>query len=444
MLRGAEFYYLATIVVVIFVIIASNFFHKDPLRLWSPMTMVSVIILYYGVVGPLLAIANEDTFYRLIDHRSYFQDSWEVLLLGVCSTLLGFNLITTYRGEDEFVDGAGQDQKDDVNYLLFGKRFLGVSLICIFLIVGSGGLISQVQVVNSVQGSMLAGEGIFRNYLMHTVDLLIGAACLMAIAKLRDKENVWWLVFIVAFSIAVFLKQGFRWRVVVLAISVYATYHIYLKKKVNLIPVIALVLFGVFFMGFIQNTRNYGAGLSLEKIEGSSQEEIFLSGLEESAVFMTTGLLVDKVNETDLSIGLDPVLQSIFMPIPRVLWPGKPSGEYIDHIRNLYNYININNGTGAAVLNFGEHFLMFGYIGVFVMNLIWGVVYKRLWNWFLRRKDHPLTVVAYTVFFGFIFVIISRGYMPQVFMLFMFSVYPFILLANYNYKKYHSGLMESE
>jgi hypothetical protein len=53
-----------------------------------------------------------------------------------------------------------------------------------------------------------------------------------------------------------------------------------------------------------------------------------------------------------------------------------------------------------------------------------GFFYKNLWVWFLANSDNPLVISAYAVTVIYLYVILSRGYLPQVTMLFFFSVYP--------------------
>jgi biotin transporter BioY len=105
------------------------------------------------------------------------------------------------------------------------------------------------------------------------------------------------------------------------------------------------------------------------------------------------------------------------------LWPEKPSGDYIRIINNLY-LVNNYLGIGAAVLNFGEYYLAFGWWGVFIGSFLLGWLARKLWNWYRSDRENPLVIITFVVANSFIYVVISRGYLPQVVMNFFFTVFP--------------------
>jgi hypothetical protein len=180
-------------------------------------------------------------------------------------------------------------------------------------------------------------------------------------------------------------------------------------------------------MGLIGLTRNYGRGLDLFKVEEKTNYELFIQGITESITFQTTGLLMDQVPEVYDYIGIDPIWQSIVFPIPRRLWPEKPSGDYIEIINRLY-LINNYLGIGAAVLNYGEMYLAFGWWGIIIGSLILGWIAKKLWLWYQVNRENPLAIVTLAVASSFFYVVISRGYLPQVVMNFFFTVGPCLVI----------------
>jgi len=186
-----------------------------------------------------------------------------------------------------------------------------------------------------------------------------------------------------------------------------------------------------YILGYIGITRQYGRGLDIEKMEESTGEEVMDSGFAEGYIFFTTGLLVGMVPEYFNYIYFDPVIQSITMPVPRALWKGKPSGDYIQIYNRLYG--EERYGQGVAVLNFGEYYLAFGWIGVIIGGFLLGFIYKKLWLWYLNFRNNDYAIVLYTVSVSFIFVIISRGYLPQVTMTFFFCVGPAWLIWRNHY-----------
>ena len=90
---------------------------------------------------------------------------------------------------------------------------------------------------------------------------------------------------------------------------------------------------------------------------------------------------------------------------------------------------------GAAYLNFGEYYIMFGWFGIFIFNFILGFLFKRLWSWIKLHKEEPLALLLYVLNVSFIFMIISRGYLPQQFHLYMFTIFPLNAIYYFNLKK---------
>lgn len=420
MLSSDEELYLYLIGAIVLIIPVLNWLKKDATLFWSPLTMVSLVFFYYTVIGPYFAIQNDTTYYRLLEHRPFFLIGWQISLAALLCIIIGFQFIKTPQ------IGVNSSTHDlDVNYAKIGRTLSIITMIGIVGLVGTGGLVNQFDVLNAAPGSsLLGGGGAFRNYLMHSINLLIGASCFYLVATMNKKSKVLWFVFIFLFAMAVFTRQGFRWRHVILGMSLLGTFYLMRGKKVNVFLFTGLAVVGIAFMGFVESTRTYGGGLRYDEGKAMSNEEYFDKGFGESAVFMTTALLVAKTTVGDEFIGFDPIIQAIVMPIPRVLWPEKPSGDYIRILVDLYSEEHALAGLGVAVLNYGEYYLMFGFMGVVIGCIVLGLLLKLVWRWFLLNRDNPLAIITYAVFFSYIYVILSRGYLPQVFYLFMFTVYP--------------------
>ncbi|HEY4654412.1 MAG TPA: hypothetical protein VIH22_07855, partial [Cyclobacteriaceae bacterium] len=108
-------------------------------------------------------------------------------------------------------------------------------------------------------------------------------------------------------------------------------------------------------------------------------------------------------------------------PIPRAIFPQKGSADYLfNFLQQLFG----EYGKGAAMMSFGEHYLAFGWFGIALGGFLIGWYSKKLWRWFLANQRNPFVIVAYVVTVMYLYVVISRGYLPQVTMLFFFTVFP--------------------
>ena len=70
---------------------------------------------------------------------------------------------------------------------------------------------------------------------------------------------------------------------------------------------------------------------------------------------------------------------------------------------------------------------MFGWYGIFIFNFLLGYFFKKLWLWINLRKEEPLALLIYIMNVVFIFMILTRGYLPQQVHLYAFTVLPIVL-----------------
>lgn len=422
-LSSEETMYVTLLLILIGGILINNIFSSKYYKLWSPLTVVALTYLYYTVAGPLLSIYLEDTFLRFTEHRPFFINSWRAAFLSLLFIVIGYWISShDYKAKD-FNLG-------DFNVSRYASRLYIIGFAGVLLAFGFSSLAS----VNFLSGDTLeqtAISGGFSNYFLFMMNLFIPSAALLLVNSVKKNKYSWLLILAILYPTALYITLGFRYRVVLLILSLLATYYLYLKRRPNFIALTVLGILVVTFMGIIGSTRTYYSGLKrLDTLEGKSFFDLFLSGFSEAQTFQSTGLLIEDVPKAHPHIGLQPIYESLAMPIPRQFWPDKPSGESLEAIYSIYQYeTGIGEvSTGAAVLNYGENYLAFGWIGVIIGAFILGIIIRVAWNWFLARKDSEVAVVLIAVFNSFIYVIISRGYLPQVTINFFFTVFPVYLL----------------
>lgn len=418
MLSGAETLTFLLLLILVVGTLLLNYLKKDAISFWSPMTVVALVYSYYVIAGPIQAILNGETFFRFTEHREYVLQAWMLCLVSFGLILIGFNSGTSKIRRNI---GFKKEVSTGVENV-FGKRLFVLGFLFLLVIAGTGNLVRQVNFLDPGYGGMEGYQGAFTNYFYHGVSFFIPAACFLLVGVLNKKENVIWLIIVVVLALAIYTRQGFRWRHVIIGLSLASTYYLYKETKPNPVLLGSLVIVGITVMGIIGLTRSYNRGLQLAEIEGRSQQELFWEGFGESQIFLSTGLLYERVPEVFDYIGFDPVIQSITMPIPRILWREKPSGDYIEIYNSLYG--EVNYGIGVAVLNVGEYYLAFGWVGVVIGSFLIGFFYGRFWDWFKNHRNDPIAIVFYSVGTAYLFMIISRGYLPQVVMLFFFTVGP--------------------
>ena len=364
-----------------------NYARNDYYSLFSPVSMLSIVFVYYVLAGPLISLNNGETFYRLVEHREYFFAAWLISFIALVSFLLGFNISMSNRPSVR----VPLQNFDEMSLQKNGRWLIIISIVFLLIISGTGGLAGRVSFLDPTSGANLGYGGAFRNYFLHGMNFLISACCIFLILGLLGKTS--WIYFLLALvlAVAVFTKEGFRFRHILLGYSLFSAFYLFKRKKPSLVLLTAMVLMGITIMGFIRVSRIYGRGLDVSRAEGIAQQELFMEGFGETSTFMTTGFLMEMVPDVYEYIGFDPITQSLAMPIPRVLWPGKPSGDYLRIIEGLYG--GGMAGRGVAVLSYGEYYLAFGYAGAVIGYMLLGFFYRRFWDWFKENRENPYAIV---------------------------------------------------
>ena len=118
------------------------------------------------------------------------------------------------------------------------------------------------------------------------------------------------------------------------------------------------------------------------------------------------------------------------IPIPSALLPNKAAGaEYLfNAVQYLFPIGSEEFANGAAFMGYAEYYLMFGWLSLVVMGLLLGSLLRCLWNWFTPRRKEVLAQVTYVCTCGYLYVVVSRGYLPQIVTLFAFGVAPLFII----------------
>ena len=160
-------------------------------------------------------------------------------------------------------------------------------------------------------------------------------------------------------------------------------------------------------MGIMGVSRGYSQGLDLSKTEGLDLASTALEAVNEANTFFVTGSVIENTIKSGDYLYFEPLVTAIAMPLPRSIFPGKPSGDYLKKIqRDLFG----SDQYGAAFLNYGEAFLSFGWIGIFIHGLLIGFLAKLFWVNFLRNRENIMAIASLALFNGFTYIMISRGY----------------------------------
>jgi len=406
-------------------------------QVYRPTLFVAVFLSFYALVGPLRAIlahgeaanfvGTSGTIYRDIDHRSFLVWGWLGAFLFYGFLLLGFYIQSPSLRPIRTTSRASL-----ARISFFGTLLCWIGALSFFLLKLEALLFASSAPLGSIQSISLlnwVSNSFLLNYLSLSANFLVPGVVLQYSAWLRQRKNLYGVVawFLIASSI--FLVDGFRYRLLLLVFPLILLWLFYSKKKPRLI---LLILFMVAFVG-LNGAYSVARHISRHNPEANQYEsivrfnplEMFGSSFEEAGVFFTTSAVIRSLPEQTNFVGWAPLFNALLQPVPRDLFRQKPSGEYSSKIREkIYN----SPVSFTAYLNYAEYYIAFGWTGVIALSILFGFLLRRLWTWFLWRQYEPLAQAVYLLNSSYLYVVISRGYVAQVVMLYCLTVMPIMIL----------------
>lgn len=394
------------------------FLSKDKSQIWSPITMIALIFIYY-IIKPSL---DDLSMYRAnIASNQYMFYLSTVVFFG--SILFAFNRTKN-----------GNFSRWNCYFTAFNAQKVAIALFIIAMIcyVPFRGFRTTISAEDATVVSARTG---LVSYFIDLISLFVGACCL-AFVGLKNKVGVGFkkraiVLTIIYFTLVMFIVGGFRYRLVILVLAMATTYHLYpTPRKINFMVVVPVAI--ILYLGFavMDTARNYGAGIDFEAARSVSLADASKGAGESSDVCCFSIAAIDYYSRHGDYVGAEPILTAVLMPIPRAIFPSKPDGGYM---RESQNKIIGNSYGGAAFLVQAEAYVSFGLLGVILYGLFIGWACKKVWSNYQNNKDSIGAILLLALFNGFMYTWMSRGYMAGAFNDFIyFVVLPFWLTALIN------------
>ena len=389
---------------------------------FQPPVVLSVVFWYYTVLGPLQALSQGGWIDRGSDLRYGFGIAWQGAAVAFASFLVGFGLLRQRLPQPRLATSFDPRQA-----WRLGRRLNLIGLL-LFALISGPRLLVLLNPLTARQAEAV-GSGLdlgpFANYAGLAINLLIPGILLMAAAWIKTRPNPSELVLWFVVAAGIYTTLGFRYRLALLFSGMLILWFLARGRQPNSLVVIPSIIGLLALGGLIGLTRAYGRGLDLSSVEGLSFWEIVLAGFGESGIFLTSGAVMTKVPGEIPYVGLTPFINTLLFPVPAQLLPAKDSASYVvDAVTAVYGPLYFQ---GAAFLNYTEYFLMGGWPILIAGYVLLGWLCRRLWLWFLLRQQEPIAQVTYVCAVVYLYVVISRGYLPQVVMLFAFTVLPLFI-----------------
>ncbi|MEE2695825.1 MAG: hypothetical protein VYB57_01905 [Cyanobacteriota bacterium] len=402
----------------------------SPLKVYRPTLFVAGVLSYYVLFGPLQALAlGEGLGYRGLDHSDVVVWGWLGALVFYASLLLGFYAKPRAPAPKRLAVRVTPERLHRL-----GVRLCLLGFVMFALVAGTRvfALLNPLAARGLIDGGFGEGGvdvGGIANYFNYAINFLIPGILLQAASWLQRRKHTSTLVIWLVAAAGIYISLGFRYRLVLLAVPLVLIWFMARSRRPNLFIISIFLVAFVLFNGLIGLTRAYGRGLDLTSLEqGVDLYALTNKGVSETGVFLASSGVIDQTPSLRSPyVGLQPFVATLFFPIPRSLLPGKPDNSYLANaLSELYGGEVF--ARGSAMLNYAEWYLIAGFPSLVLISFGLGYLLRRLWNWFLVRSNEPFSQCIYLLSASFLYVVISRGYMPQVAMLFGFTLAPLFWL----------------
>lgn len=370
--------------------------------IWSPMTIISAVYLYY-IVWTYYTGGNEE--YQVSN-----EDSTLLLtgaLISYVAVLIGFNT------------------PNSCNFRSWNRIFSEKNLLPSAVLLFSIGFLGY-SAFRGIHFSFIAEEDplelvhtSFEHYFIELLLLYVPALSLIVLT-FKHKRNKIWLWVLIYYIVASFLFAGSRSRIVYITLTSFAIIYLYPRpRKPNYLILGALVISLFVLFTIMESARSYSQGLRLDKIESMERSEMTQGASENSSVFWFSSAVMNKYSNANSLIYFEPLVTAVFMPIPRAIFPWKPNGQYLIDTQNLV--IGDSSG-GAAFMYFVEGYISFGWFGVIFYGWFLGWLARCFWENYRRNPQSIGALLALVLFSASCYGYISRGYLASSYELFIYIV----------------------
>ena len=123
-------------------------------------------------------------------------------------------------------------------------------MACQFLIFGIG-FINKINFLGgfNINSDFFIYQGSFIGYVAYSINFLIPSILLMLMSVLNGNKKIYRLIFYLVITTGIFLTYAFRYRLILLLISIFLIYFFYKKTKPKII-FYQVLFYQVFILGY--------------------------------------------------------------------------------------------------------------------------------------------------------------------------------------------------
>lgn len=424
------------------ILLLMRLYAKKDLDIFEPMTIISAMYIVMYFVTPIYDICVGE----------FWWFGYELFKYSVEATLIGFaGFVAFYIFSTCYINSKRKNKR----YSLISQKETmrtddekqGVAYIPLILAIYAFCFVANVFYLSRFDGNNLLymltlgilGDGGFDETTQSPIGFLSMFSYSLPAATLLYWEYGKSKVLKIGLFVPMVMLQvvrGFRFFVLQIAITFFVYYFLKKGKRPKLASIAAVlvaVMVPVVIMTMFRYSLRIGLGMDLSSISlitiRDALEEAIWSNFR---IYQNFYGMVGVIPSQFEYVGLRQILWgTLFMVIPRIIWPGKLSsyGGY-----NLMTLIGKNIAAGQAYPNLGEYYYAFGTIGVIVFMGLYGIWMKYIRDKFMYSKN-GLDIITFAILLGTNLQIIIRGYTPSNFWYVVFAIIPVWIIRRFGYKE---------
>lgn len=237
-------------------------------------------------------------------------------------------------------------------------------------------------------------------------------------------------IFILVFTLIIYFVNGSRYIMIIFLAGPLVYHYIKKKKSPSIFTVSLLLCILLITCAFIAVVRvGVRAGNSFD-FSSFTLDDLFNPFYSNFTLYKTFyGVVEVFPKEYPYQLGRGMIFGTLILMIPRAIWHGKPQEAIVDYIKWG---INVRaSESGLAYNNIGEYYVEFGIIGCIFFMLLFGVVCRRMKDWYNSENRTTTSLVLYSVTYPLIFALINAGWTPANFYTVLFTVLPWFIVNQF-------------
>jgi oligosaccharide repeat unit polymerase len=382
--------------------------YRGRVDIFEPIYMLSVVFLIAFLLPSLLFILSDYVSSTGLSYRIGLSKALFIACVGLLGGYLGYiwgrslgsSLIST--GSKSNSRSTNNIRETNIFYLAVAVLVITAVLFSAWVVVGRVPL-AYLNALNEDVSYTLAGRSVTTNIVYFWMFRL--AWPLLILLALRYAPNHFWRALIGSawvLNLIVYTLAGNRGTLFILLGASAVAYYLRRKTRPSATSCFLALALVAFISSYLLSARGFGARspVNYERIKADAIGEITDRGALRS--------LIDVAyvfpGRADF-VGFDALSDAIYAPVPRVLWPNKPSLRAVQDISGKY----VLRGKVSAIPAVGIYYAGFGVVGAFAIVFVYGVLSGIIYEFWLNTQDLPFSQVLLAGWLPFTWVLINRG-----------------------------------